>query len=104
MYAIVQIGSYQYKVTQGDVIEANRLEGQKGQALVLDKVLFFADDKDIRIGQPYLENVSVEAQVVDHTQDGKRIAFKFRRRKDSAFKKGHRQKLTALNITKIAVK
>jgi large subunit ribosomal protein L21 len=104
MYAIVQVGSYQYKVTEGDVIEANRMEGDKGQTFILDKVLFFAEDQDIRIGQPYLADVEVEARVVDHTLDDKRVAFKFRRRKDFAFKKGHRQKLTALNITRITAK
>lgn len=102
MYAIVQVGGHQFKVAEGDTIEANRIDGQEGKSLTLDKVLLFADGKDIRIGQPYLDDVKVTAEVVNHLQGDKKIAFKFRRRKESKSKRGHRQQLTALSITKIA--
>ncbi|MCK5581574.1 MAG: 50S ribosomal protein L21 [Candidatus Omnitrophica bacterium] len=102
MYAVVKIGSYQYKVSEGDTIEVNRLEGEKEQSLTLDKVLLFSDGKDIRIGQPYLDDVKVTAKLIDDVLGAKTVAFKFRRRKSSAKKIGNREKLTALNITKIA--
>ena len=102
MYAVVQIGSYQYKVSEGDTIDANRLEGQEGHEITFDKVLMFAKGNDIRIGQPYLKDVKVSAKILKHTLGNKVIAFKFRRRKNSATKRGHRQRLTALNITKIS--
>ena len=101
MFAVIQLGSYQYKVSEGDVIETNRLEGNKEGKLQVEGVLLFADGSDIRVGQPFLKDVKVEAKIIDHTLDEKRIAFKYRRRKDYSFKKGHRQKLTALSITKI---
>ena len=102
MYAVVKIGSYQYKVSEGDTIEVNRLEGEKEQSRTLDKVLLFSDGKDIRIGQPYLDDVKVTAKLIDDVLGAKTVAFKFRRRKSSAKKIGNREKLTALNITKIA--
>jgi large subunit ribosomal protein L21 len=102
VYAIVQIGSSQIKVSEGDVIEAHRMAQEAGNDVSLDKVLLFAKGSDIRIGQPYLKDVKVTAKVIEHCSDGKIIAFKYRRRKNSARKIGHRQKLTALNITKIS--
>ncbi len=102
MYAVVQVGSSQYKVSEGDLIESNRMDGEKGKNVTLDKVLLYANGSDIRIGQPFLKDVKVTAKVMDHTRGEKLIAFKFKRRKGYKKKKGHRQKLTVLNITKIA--
>ena|SRR3989338_7384868 len=104
MYAVVQIGSKQYKVTQGDSITADRLSDEVNKTVTLDHVLLYVDGPDVRVGQPYLKDVKVSAKVLDHSLGNKVIALKFRRRKDSTTKRAHRQKLTALNITKIAVK
>lgn len=101
MYAVIQVGSKQYKVSEGDVIDATRLKDEAGKNITLDKVLLFAKGTDVRIGQPYLKDVKVTAKVVEHNKGEKLIAFKYRKRKNSASKIGHRQKQTALNITKI---
>ncbi len=103
MYAIVQVGSSQFKVAEGDVIESHRLKGEEGKDITLDKVLMFAKGTDVRIGQPYLQDVQVTAKIVRHCLDDKLVVFKYRKRKDSSSKIGHRQKLTALNITEIKV-
>ena len=102
MYAVIQIGSSQIKVSEGDVINAHRIKEKAGKNVTLDKVLLFAKAADIRVGQPYLKDVKVTAKVIQHVLDDKVIAFKYRLRKNSARKSGHRQKLTALNITKIS--
>ena len=104
MYAVVQVGSTQYKVSEGDTIETNRLESEKGKNVTLDKVLLYVDGQDIRIGQPFLKEAKVTAKVLEHPLAKKVIAFKFRRRKNYSKKIGHRQRLTLLNITKIAIK
>ena len=101
MYAVIQVGSLQYKVSEGDVIDANRIRQDQGKDVILDKVLLFANDMDVRIGQPYLPDVKVTAKVVGHSLGEKLVAYKFRKRKNSATKKGHRQKRTVLKITKI---
>jgi len=103
MYAVVQIGSSQFRISEGDIVYATRLRGEVGKDIQLDKVLLFAKGADIRIGQPFLKDVKVTAKVEKHFLDNKVTAFKYRRRKNSSSKIGHRQKLTALNITKIAV-
>jgi len=102
MFAVVQIGSLQYKVAEGDTIDADRLEGKEGKSITLDQVLLYTNGSDIRVGQPFLKDVKVTATVVKHLLDKKVIAFKYRRRENSKRTKGHRQQLTALNITKIS--
>ena len=101
MFAVVEIGSFQFKVQEGDVIETNRLESEEGKSITLDKVLLLADGSEIRIGQPYLKDARVTAKVVDHHRGEKMFAHKYRKRKNSATTKGHRQYLTTLSITKI---
>jgi large subunit ribosomal protein L21 len=102
VYAIIQIGSSQVKVSEGDVVESVRIKEDMGKDVVLDKVLLYAKGTDIRVGQPYLSDVKVTARVVGHHLGDKVQAFQYRRRKNSARKVGHRSKLTALNITKIS--
>jgi large subunit ribosomal protein L21 len=104
MYVIVEMGSLQYKVAEGDVIEVNRLANQKDETIDVGPVLVYADGEDVRVGQPALSNVKVTAQVLDQTLDEKKLAFKFRCRKGYSRRVGHRQKLTALRISKIEVK
>ena len=104
MYAVVQLGSSQYKISEGDTIDADLMEEEKGKSVTFDKVLLFSDGKEVQIGQPYLKNIKVTAKIVGTTLGEKLISYKFRKRKESAWKKGHRQKLTTLNITKITAK
>ena len=102
MYAVVQIGSSQIKVSEGDTIEANRLDQEAGKSITLDKVLMYANGSDIRVGQPFLKDVKVTAKVIQNFRGDKLIAFKFQKRKGYKRKVGHRQELSALNIVKIA--
>ena len=102
MFAIVQVGSLQYKISEGDSIETQHFDNKEGANVTLDKVLFFADGPTVKIGQPHVKGVKVTAKVIRHHLADKVISFKYRRRKNSLWKKGHRQKLTTLNIAKIA--
>ena len=103
MFAIVELGGFQFKVSEGETIAANRLDFEPGQKITLDKVLLFSDGNEIKIGQPYLKDVEVKAEVVAHTRAEKVVAFKYRKRKDSARTIGHRQDQTTVKIEKIAV-
>jgi len=102
MFAVVQIGSSQFKVSEGDTISADCMGDKVRTDVKIDKRPEFPKGSDVRIGQPYLKDVKVTAKVVEHDLDDKVTAFKYRRRKDSSSKVGHRQKLTSLNITQIA--
>lgn len=103
MQAIVKLGSLQYTISEGDTIEVNRLANQEGKTITLDKVLFYSNGKDVRVGQPYLKDVKITGTVDGHILGEKIRSHKYRRRKNSAWTKGHRSKLTALTITKITV-
>lgn len=102
MFAVVQVGSTQFQVSQGDVIRVERLDYQAGKSIDLDKVVLFVDGDDVRVGQPYVKNVKVAAKVVGEEKAKKVLAFKYRKRKDSSSQRGHRRVLTALSITKIS--
>lgn len=103
MYAIVKVGSDQFKVSEGDIIEVDRLSEDIGKKIKLDEVLMLSDGKDITVGQPTVAKAKVEAEVVEETMGEKVFSFKYRLRKASACKKGHRAKFTALKIKKISV-
>jgi len=103
MYAIVQVGSDQFKVSEGDIIEVDRMQEQSGKKIKLEEVLMFSDGKDVKVGQPLIAGAKVEAEVMEDSLGDKVFAFKYRRRKASKTKKGHRTKLTALRINKITV-
>lgn len=102
MYAIVQVGSLQYRVSEGDTIDVERLEEKEGKALSLENVLLCADGDKVKIGQPYIKDVKVTAKVIREVLAPKAVSYKYRRRKSSDWKKGHRQKLTRVTITKIS--
>ena len=103
MYAVIQIGSAQYKVSEGDLIQANRLDYEIGQKITLDKVLLVSDGDTFKVGQPYLKAAEIKGEVMAHPRADKVIAFKYRKRKDSARTHGHRQDLTTVKIEKISV-
>ena len=102
MYAIIKVGASQFKVCEGDTIFANRIKDEEGQNITLSDVLMVGQDSDVKIGTPFVNGAKVEMKVVKHLSGEKKIAFKFRRRKKYAKKKGHRQRLTELSIVKIA--
>ncbi len=101
MYAIIEVGAKQYSVKKGDIIEVEKQEAEEGKEIALNKVLLVSKDKKFEVGQPYLKDAKVEAVVVRHLRGRKVISFKYRRRKSSHWKKGHRQQLTRLKIKEI---
>ncbi len=103
MYAIVQVGSQQYKVSEGDIVSVQKLD-DKGPSVRLEKVLLFEDGDTVKIGQPFLDDVKVTASIVAQEKDDKVVSFKYSKRKNTSWKKGHRQKLTTLKISKIESK
>jgi large subunit ribosomal protein L21 len=101
MYAVIELGGKQQLVSIGDKILVEKQEIEEGKKLVVENVLLTVNDDQISVGTPYVKGASVEAKVLKQTKGPKLVAFKYRRRKASHTKKGHRQKLTELEITKI---
>lgn len=99
--AIISSGGKQYKVEQGDILRVEKLEGEVGSDIVLDRVLMVADGDDIKIGQPVLEGAAVNGTVVEQGKARKILVFKYKRRKRFHKKQGHRQQFTAIKINSI---
>jgi large subunit ribosomal protein L21 len=102
MYAIVQTGGKQYRVTPGDVLEVERLAGDIGAAVTLEKVLFVSGDGGSKFGTPLIAKATVTCEVVGHNRTRKVIVFKKKKRKAYRRTKGHRQSVTTLRITGIS--
>jgi len=102
MYAVVEIAGQQYKVSKSDTIHVPKLESEPGQKLTFDKVLLIGDDKQTKIGAPYIQGTQVEAKVVGHVKDDKVTVFKKKKRKGYKVRRGHRQQYTELEIVKVA--
>ena len=98
MYAVVNTGGKQYKVQKGETLRIEKIPGEVGSSVTFDRVLMVADGENIRIGQPVLENVAVQAQIVEQDKAKKILIFKYKRRKRYRRKNGHRQPFTAIRI------
>lgn len=98
MYAIVECGGKQYKAEPGALLKVEKLPGKAGDEILLDRVLFVADGDQIHVGRPLVEAKVVRARIVEQGRGGKIIIFKYKRRKDSRKKQGHRQAYTAVKI------
>jgi large subunit ribosomal protein L21 len=104
MYAVVRTGGKQYRVTPGEVIKVERLDGEVGATVALDQVLMIGGDgAQVRVGTPMIDGAKVAAEVLEQAKAPKVIVFKKRRRKNYRPKRGHRQLLTVLRIQDIAV-
>lgn len=101
MYAIIEVGGKQYIVAAGDIIDIERQDKEEGKGLVLNKVLLLAQEDNIKIGQPYLKGAKVLVAVLKNLKGPKVISYKYRRRKASHWKRGHRQLLTRIKIKEI---
>ncbi|MBI1840982.1 MAG: 50S ribosomal protein L21 [Verrucomicrobia bacterium] len=101
MYAVLETGGKQYRVSAGDKLEIERLAVEAGQPVTFDRVLLVNLDGAVKVGSPTLPNAQVLASVVEHKRGEKKIAFKMRRRKGYHRTVGHRQELTVVQIQEI---
>jgi large subunit ribosomal protein L21 len=101
MHAVIADGGKQYRVQEGDILLLEKKELLPGNSFTFEHVLALSDGEKTRIGAPYLTGVQVQGKVQKVVAGPKLIVFKFRRRKDSKVKNGHRQKYSKIQITKI---
>ena len=102
MYAVVQTGGKQYRVSEGDTIKVEKLLVDEGASVELDKVLMVTDGEDVKVGAPYVDGGKVTATVKSHGRGKKVKIIKFRRRKHHMKRQGHRQWFTELLVTGIS--
>jgi large subunit ribosomal protein L21 len=103
MYAVVKTGGKQYRVTEGQTIQVEKLDAEPGATVELDQVLLLSDDRRVAVGRPVVDGAAVVAEVLKHDRHRKVIIFKYKRRKRYRRKAGHRQAFTALRVTEIRI-
>ena len=103
MYAIVQTGGKQYRVEKNGEFLVNRIQGKESAIVKLKNVLFAKEKNTCHIGKPHLKDAYVACEILSHPRGKKVIAFKYRRRKSSKAKVGHRQDLTRLKVKEIKI-
>ncbi len=106
MFAILETGSKQYKVAEGDILEVELL---KQEAIAEDKIVnldnvLLVKNGDLHIGQPFVKDAKIKAKVLDEIKDTKIIVFKKKSKKQYKRTQGHRQKLHRIQIEKIEMK
>lgn len=103
MYAVIETGGKQYRVAQNDRITVERLLGQPGTMIALDKVLMIGEaGKTPVVGRPLVAKAAVFAEILVQEKGDKVIVFKKRRRKNYRRRVGHRQELTRLRIVGVS--
>ena len=101
MFAVVETGGKQYTATPGGFIEVEKLAGEKGEQITLDRVLLVADGENVTVGQPLIEGATVVTTVALQARRRKVLHFHYVPKKRQRKKTGHRQPFTRLRIESI---
>ncbi len=100
-FAVVEIAGKQFLARKDDVIEIPKISGGAGEKTTFSSVLLYWDGKKVMVGRPYLEGFTVEGRILEFGRSPKIVVYKFKRRKDSHRKMGHRQDFARIKIEKI---
>ncbi len=103
MYAVIKTGGKQYKVSEGEILNFEKIEGDNGDTVSFDEVLLVSKDEDVKVGTPFVEGAKVVGEIISQIRGPKITVFKMKRRKGYSKKTGHRQDLTSLKIKEIVV-
>lgn len=103
MYAVIKSGGKQHRISEGDIITVEKVQGNRGDTYVFNEVLMVAKGEDIRVGTPIVEGVRVVGEIIEQTKLPKIYVFKKKRRKGYKKKTGHRQCVTRMRIKEISL-
>lgn len=102
MYAVIETGGKQYRVSPGDTIRVEKLDLETGDAVEFDKVLMVASDSDVSVGTPFISGAAVKGLILEQGRGKKIIVFKYKNKsKQSRRTQGHRQSFTSVKIDSI---
>lgn len=101
MYAIVEVGGKQYRVSEGDIIFVEKMNAEENANVTLENIVAVGEEGSLNVGAPYVSGAKVEAKVLKNGKAKKITVFTYRSKKDSKRKMGHRQPYTKLQIEKI---
>ncbi|MCI0183179.1 MAG: 50S ribosomal protein L21 [Acidibacillus sp.] len=101
MYAIVETGGKQFKVSEGMTLYVEKLDHAVGETVTLDKVFLLESDGEVKVGSPFVAGATVTVTVLDHGKAKKIIVYKYKSKKNYRRKQGHRQPFTKVKVTAI---
>lgn len=101
MYAIIETGGKQYRVSEGDVVFVEKLNVSENDSISFDKIIAVSDDKGVNFGSPYVSGAEVKATVLKNGKDKKVTVFTYKPKKGYSRKLGHRQPYTKVRIESI---
>jgi large subunit ribosomal protein L21 len=103
MYAIVETGGKQFRVSEGSVIRTDLLETEVGASVTFDRIVLAADGDDVSIGSPLVSGATVTGTVLRQAKDKKILVFRYKSKKRVRKLNGHRQRFAEVRIDKIAL-
>ena len=103
MYAIVETGGKQFRVSEGDVIRTDLIEFEVGSSVTFDRIVLAADGDDVSIGSPLVSGATVTGTVLRQAKDKKILVFRYKSKKRVRKLNGHRQQFAEVRIDKIAL-
>ena len=101
MYAVIESGGKQHRVTEGEILRLEKLKAGAGDEVTFDRILLVGEGESVKIGTPYIEGGQVTAEVLEQSRGSKIKVVKFNRRKHFQKTQGHRQSFTEVKITGI---
>lgn len=104
MFAIIETGGKQYKITPNTILDIEKLDSQKGDKVTFDKVLLLSDGDKVEIGNPYLKDFTLEAEVTEQKKDKKIRILRFKAKSRYRRAQGHRQSLTSVKFSDLKTK
>ena len=103
MYAVVKTGGKEYRVSKGDLIRIEKVQGNVGDQLLLKEVLMVSEEGQAQFGTPHLTHAVVTGRIVQEAKGKKVLTYKMKRRKNYRRMKGHRQSYTYLRVEDISL-
>ncbi len=103
MYAVIKTGGKQHRVSPGDILNIEKIKGEKGDTILFEEILMVSDEGTVRIGAPFVVGAKVVGEIAAQMKGPKIDVFRMKRRKGYRKKTGHRQQLTTMKIKEISL-
>jgi large subunit ribosomal protein L21 len=103
MHAVVKTGGKEYRISQGDLIRVEKMEGKVGDQVTMKDILMVSHEDQVQVGNPLLANAVITGQIVQQVKGKKVLTYKMKRRKNYRRTKGHRQTYTYIRVNDITV-
>lgn len=103
MYAVVKTGGKEYRISQGDVIRVEKIEGKVGDQVTLKDILMVSQEGQVRLGNPLVTDAVITGEIVQQVRGKKVLIYKMKRRKNYRRTKGHRQTYTYIRVNDISL-